>query len=278
MYWYALVVETLQDACLSTLAQVKCRLTATLTCRKRAKHLAFRMRDVPVSANDRVFYSDFAPLNIASLNSLNLLRDEMKYEMSDDDVGGATNHGSTQSATTHLPSKHPITCFRPNIVVLIGDKNTSNDALTNAFGEETWQYFQIGENAKFRYLKRCPRCTVPSRNPTTGDWLYKKNKRLPQKTLKKMFPAKAIDKEWEEQWQGATFGVHIGWDSEGEDSTVIEVGDHVQCYTFHNLPGKNWGRIFSAFMLTLGVAFMIFLAILKISHHTNTIETMNYEL
>ena len=93
-----------------------------------------------------------------------------------------------------------------------------------------------------------------------------------------MFPAKAIDKEWEEQWQGATFGVHIGWDSEGEDSTVIEVGDHVQCYTFHNLPGKNWWRIFSAFMLTLGVAFMLFLAILKISHHTNTIETMNYEL
>ena len=66
---------------------------------KEGKASPFRMRDVPVSANDRVFYSDFAPLNIASLNSLNLLRDEMKYEMSDDDVGGATNHGST----THLP-------------------------------------------------------------------------------------------------------------------------------------------------------------------------------
>ena len=71
---------------------------------------------------------------------------------------------------------------------------------------------------------------------------------------------------------------HIGWDSEGENSTVIEVGDHVQCYTFHNLPGKNWGRIFTAFMLTVGVAFMVFLAMLKMSHHTNTIESMNYEL
>ena len=40
---------------------------------KEGKGSPFRMRDVPVSAQDRVYYSDFSPLNIASLNSLNLL-------------------------------------------------------------------------------------------------------------------------------------------------------------------------------------------------------------
>ena len=80
-----------------------------------------------------------------------------------------------------------------------GNDNIPVTSSTNAFDEETWKYFQIGNDAKFRFLKRCPRCTVPARNPANGDWLYPKNKRLPQKTLKKMFPLKTIDKEWEEQ-------------------------------------------------------------------------------
>ena len=122
---------------------------------------------------------------------------------------------------------------------------------------------QIGNDAKFRYLKRCPRCTVPARNPETGDWLYPKNKRLPQKTLKSMFPLKAIDKEWEEQWQGPTFSVHIGWDGEGADSTEIQIGDMVNCFVFHNLPKKTCGRIMLAFVLTLGVAFIVLISILK---------------
>ena len=194
---------------------------------KEGKASPFRMRDVPVSANDRVFYSDFAPLNIASLNSLNLLRDEMKYEMSDDDV----NHSSMKEATTNLPSKHPITCFRPNIVVLIGDKNTPKNALTNAFGEETWKYFQIGENAKFRYLKRCPRCTVPSHHHRR--LAVQEEQAIAQKTLKKCFQPKLLIKNGRNNGKGYFWGAHR-LDSEGEDS-VIEVGDHVQCYT-HNLP------------------------------------------
>ena len=51
------------------------------------------------------------------------------------------------------------------------------------------------------------------------------------RNAEKMFPAKAIDKEWEEMAR-SYFGVHIGWDSEGEDSTVIEVGDHVNATPF----------------------------------------------
>ena len=39
---------------------------------------------------------------------------------------------------------------------------------------------------------------------------------------------------------------------------------------------KNWGRIFSAFRPL--ASRLCSSAILKISHHTNTIETMNYEL
>ena len=57
---------------------------------KEGKGSPFRMRDVPVSAQDRVYYSDFSPLNIASLNSLNLLRDEMRYEVNDDMMNGSS--------------------------------------------------------------------------------------------------------------------------------------------------------------------------------------------
>ena len=255
---------------------------------KEGKGSPFRMRDVPVSAQDRVYYSDFSPLNIASLNSLNLLRDEMRYEMNDDMMNGSSKVSPINNnkkriyneVQPNLPSKHPITCFRPNIVVLItnGDDTIANNSSANAFEEETWKYFQIGNDAKFRYLKRCPRCTVPARNPETGDWLYPKNKRLPQKTLKSMFPLKAIDKEWEEQWQGPTFSVHIGWDGEGADSTEIQIGDMVNCFVFHNLPKKTCGRIMLAFVLTLGVAFIVLISILKISSHTNTIESMLDEL
>jgi hypothetical protein len=249
---------------------------------KEGKASPFRMRDVPVSKQDRVYYSDFAPLNIASVNSLNLLRDEMRFEENDDDMNSGTK-GPTKNKDNenhHLPSKHPITCFRPNIVVLItnGNDNIPVNSSTNAFDEETWKYFQIGNDAKFRFLKRCPRCTVPARNPANGDWLYPKNKRLPQKTLKKMFPLKTIDKEWEEQWQGPTFGVHIGWDSEGEDSSEIKVGDDVNCFVFHNLQNENWGRIILSFLLTLGIAFIILMSIVKISSHTNTIESMLHDL
>ena len=114
------------------------------------------MKMVPVLDNDRVHFADSFPFLLTSIDSLNALRDAMDVQ------------------------QYPMTAFRPNIVVDTGGR---------PFEEEEWGVFRFSScGIVFRQLKLCPRCTVPSRDPMTGEFLLK-------------------DSEWGEEWEGATFGV-----------------------------------------------------------------------
>ena len=142
---------------------------------RAGKASPFNMKMVPVLDNDRVHFADSFPFLLTSIDSLNALRDAMDVQ------------------------QYPMTAFRPNIVVDTGGR---------PFEEEQWGVFRFSScGIVFRQLKLCPRCTVPSRDPMTGEFLLKDNKLCFMKTLRKMFPVKTKDSEWGEEWEGATFGV-----------------------------------------------------------------------
>ena len=203
----------------------------------------FKMRSVNVKSTDALYFQDFAPCNICSVDSL----EELSEVMSD---------------AAEKSIEHPVQCFRPNIVV----KNFND----SPFDEETWKFFQVGDSARFRHLKLTPRCTVPARNPTTGDWLYPFKKLLVQKTLKRMFPKKCLDIEWEEQWQGPSFGVHLGYESEasGSSFSLLKLGDKVRVFSFKDLPATSYSwSILCSHILALGITLCVLFMIIDFSKH-----------
>ena len=77
------------------------------------------------------------------------------------------------------------------------------------FAEETWKLFSIGSTT-CRLLKPCPRCSVPARNWLTGEFYFSGKSRLrPQGALRQFWPEKCVDSEWEEEWQGPIFSIHV---------------------------------------------------------------------
>ena len=153
----------------------------------------FKMQRVPIIPEDACQFADFGPFLLTSAASLS----DLSREIGDE---------------------HPMSAFRPNIVV-------AGEGLA-PWEEDTWKSLNIGEEASFRVLKSCPRCTVPARNQKSGDWQYptKGEKLKVQKALRKMFPEKTVDDEWGAEWQGPMFGVHVAVDFEAR----ISVGDKVQ--------------------------------------------------
>jgi len=151
-----------------------------------------------VLPGDQVAFQDFAPILITNQASIADLNQRM----------GTVNY--------------PITSFRSNVVI----RSTGM-----AWAEEDWLVFEIASQP-FRKLKECPRCTVPGRNQTTGEYHFKggefdgvKGKLLtPQNTLSKAFPAKAADDEWG-NWKGPFFGVYIAPSAEAGE---IVVGDTLE--------------------------------------------------
>jgi len=182
-----------------------------VSAQKAGKASPFNMTKVPVLENDRVNFADSFPFLVTSVDSLNVLRDAMNV------------------------SSYPMTAFRPNIVVETGGK---------AFEEEKWSAFRFSSSDTiFRQLKLCPRCTVPSRDPTSGEFLLKDNKLLFMKTLRNMFPQKTKDSEWGEEWEGATFGVLCGHNgTKGE----IRVGDSIVPVVFMHRPNAHGDGSFAA--------------------------------
>jgi len=55
-----------------------------------------------------------------------------------------------------------ITRFRANII--LGDGNSESDA----WAEDSWDEFQLGQ-LRFKCVKPCSRCVVPSLDPETGE-------------------------------------------------------------------------------------------------------------
>lgn len=104
--------------------------------------------------------------------------------------------------------EYPIRSFRGNIVI-------DGDEL-EPWAEETWATLEISsttgahEPLVVHTIKQCPRCTVPCRDQTTtGQFLFKDNKFMLWKVLKRVFPRKFSDPEWG-SWAGVFMGVYIG--------------------------------------------------------------------
>lgn len=161
----------------------------------------FDHRSADVRDDDAIRYQDFAPLLLTNKRSVDHLNEMM---------------------TTR---NYPIYPFRGNLVV---------DGDGPAWDEETWRDFSVG-GTKFRFLKECPRCSVPGRDQKTGEFHFKgggfdgvTGKLLHvQNTLKKAFPAKADDDSWL-SWKGPFFGIYIAPTLPPQDARVtISVGDEV---------------------------------------------------
>jgi len=154
----------------------------------------FRLERLAVTDQDAIRFQDMAPVHLANQASLDDLTQRMGVE------------------------SYPIQCFRPNVVVAGGF----------AWHEELWDRFSIG-SVSFRGWKPTPRCTVPTRNPVTGDFQLPKSKMLVTLTLRKCWPEKCVDEEWGKEWQGPSFGVSAGCDGTGS----LRVGDQVSITRLH---------------------------------------------
>ena len=157
----------------------------------------FQMQKLPVIKGDRVRYHDFAPFLLVARESIKDLSAKMNTTAAAAASAAASGPAAAASAAGRA---YPLEPFRPNIVV---------DRTRRAWEEEEWQDFDVGRTA-FRRLKVCARCTVPARDQQTGEFINQGNKLLVQKTLRKMFPDKCEDEEWGVDWQGPTFGIHVG--------------------------------------------------------------------
>jgi MOSC domain len=120
---------------------------------------------------------------------------------------------------------YPTVSFRGNIVV---------DGAP-PWAEETWAELDVVASSsstdqngaapplRLHTIKQCPRCTVPCRDQTTGEFLFPNEKFKLWNVLKKAFPRKSTDPEWG-SWAGAYMGVYMG--SNGVEGTVA-VGDTI---------------------------------------------------
>jgi len=154
----------------------------------------FRLQRLAVNGQDSIRFQDMAPVHLANQASLVDLAQRMGVE------------------------SYPVQCFRPNVVV----------TGAHAWQEELWDRFCIG-SISFRGWKPTPRCTVPTRNQSTGDFQIPKNKALVTVTLRKHWPKKCVDEEWGQEWQGPSFGVSVGCDETGS----LRVGDRVTIACLH---------------------------------------------
>ena len=161
--------------------------TTDVTKQRAGTGSPFKMETIPVLPSDGFLFHDVAPLHLASIASFADLKNKMakiKPTPKQDEL-----------------TSYQVTCFRPNIIVTGG----------SPWEEEGWAVFGLGTSLTFRRLKGCPRCTVPARNQSTGKFHFSSGPFLaPQKTMRQFWPEKCIDKQWEEEWQGPVFGVHVG--------------------------------------------------------------------
>ena len=91
------------------------------------------------------------------------------------------------------------------------------------------------------------------------------NKLLVSKVLKGMFPEKTKDREWEEQWQGPCFGVHIGCEEGLRRSKYVtmHVGDKVRVFSYRKLREDD-SRIGIICTYMLSLIMTIFVVVLFI--------------
>lgn len=90
------------------------------------------------------------------------------------------------------------------------------------WAEESWYKLKVGDLV-LHTIKACPRCTVPCRDQTTGEFLFEDKLKL-WKVLKAAFPRKFNDPEWG-SWAGAYMGVYMGHNA--VEGCTIKVGDSV---------------------------------------------------
>ncbi|GMH92266.1 hypothetical protein TrVE_jg7540 [Triparma verrucosa] len=171
----------------------------------------FKFQKVPVVKDDKIAFQDVAPINLLSLVSF---RDLQENILKQSTVEDKKDEAFVEAVKSYSPR-----VFRPNIIV--------DGGKLKKYDEETWSKFKLGE-VDFRGLKPCPRCSVPARNPKTGEMHYPNSslsRLAPQKVMRTMFPEKCIDDEWGVEWQGTIFSMHVGAnDAEGQ---VIRVGDEI---------------------------------------------------
>lgn len=122
---------------------------------------------------------------------------------------------------------------------------------------------EIGAHT-FRKIKECPRCTVPGRNQTTGEFHFKGGEYegvagkllTPQNTLSKMFPAKAADDEWA-SWKGPVFGVYVSPNVETTATGSLRVGDVVKVTKARAGGGPSWEAFVAVALLVLFCAWFV---------------------
>jgi len=137
--------------------------------------------DFSCSSSDYVSFADGFPLLLISESSLQDLNDKLKVK--------------------NIPSV-PMIRFRPNIVV----------KGCNAFAEDRWQKFMVGDNTLLG-VKPCSRCVMTTVNPKTGQ----KGKE-PLATLL----------EYRKKENKAYFGQNVLTDFKQSASLALSIGDPVE--------------------------------------------------
>lgn len=208
-----LLVKASRARALSTYAgPTQAPFDTDIASQAEGKGSPFRMQDVPVGPKDKWLFADVAPLNVAS---------EASFEELQTKLARLQNPPSGEEI-----EGYSVKAFRPNVVV-------AGKGL-KPFSEETWKLFSIG-GTPCRLLKPCPRCSVPARHWLTGEFYFSgKSKLKPQGALRQFWPEKCIDSEWEEEWQGPMFSVHVAPDLDPKalkDGGVwLRVGDDVRVH------------------------------------------------
>lgn len=185
-------------------------------------------------------FQDFAPFLVASLSSARFLAERAKVDT------------------------YPIRSFRASIIV---------DGV-EPWAEESWSQLEVGPASGgsdgpivMRKIKECPRCTVPCRNPDTGDFLFSEKLKL-WNVLKAIYPRKNSDPEWG-SWAGVFFGVYFG---HAAQPGVVRVGDvitptKVEPWDLHLQQGVlatalaklNWEVLAGLLVLLIAAAVVLFL-------------------
>ena len=110
-----------------------------------------------------------------------------------------TSEASLQDLNQRLDDPVRMIRFRPNLVV----------KGIEAWMEDNWQSFSIAD-ANFRFTKPCPRCTLLTVHPETGE--------------KGIEPLKTLN-TFRKQGNKILFGLNACWDS--ASSAMIKVGDQL---------------------------------------------------
>lgn len=177
-----------------------------VSAQREGKASPFRMDGVNVRSHDGTHFHDVAPVHLVSTASFEDVKAKMKLL-------------TPRPPDPKEVSAWHISCFRPNVVV----------SGSQAWDEECWAEFTLGD-LSFRKIKGTPRCTVPARHQRSGKFHFQSRPLLaPQQALKRFWPAKCVDPEWEEEWQGPIFGVHLGCDlPPAGQPRALRVGDMVK--------------------------------------------------